>query len=142
MPARSGADYISRLREQPAEVWLGGERIKDVTTHPALRNGVHSLAALYDMQHDPALRETMTYRSPTGADPGGLSYTPPPARRTREPRREIMTKWPRGTGGMMGRPPDFLNASRMAMAPAGDYFGRNRPIFKDHIRRYYEYVRE
>src|SRR5262250_633104 len=58
MPARSGRDYIGRLREQPAEVWLGGERIKDITTHPALRNGVHSLAALYDMQHDPALRES------------------------------------------------------------------------------------
>ncbi len=38
MPARGGRDYITRLREQPAEVWLAGERVKDVTAHPALRN--------------------------------------------------------------------------------------------------------
>ena len=142
MPARSGADYITRLKEQPAEVWLGGERIKDVTTHPALRNGVHSLAALYDMQHDPALRETMTYRSPTSGDPVGLSFITPATPRDLERRRDMMTHWARATCGMMGRTPDFLNVSLMAMAAAGDYFGRNRPAFKDHIRRYYEHVRE
>src|SRR5215467_13643326 len=100
MPARSGADYISRLREKPAEVWLGGERIKDVTTHPALGNGVHSLAALYDMHHDPALLETMTYRSPTSGDPVGLSFITPSTRRDLEGRRDMMTHWARATCGM------------------------------------------
>ena len=142
MPARGGRDYITRLREQPAEVWLRGERVKDVTTHPALRNGVHSLAALYDMQHDPILRETMTYRSPTSGDPVGLSFITPQTTQDLECRREMMTHWARATCGMMGRTPDFLNVSLMAMAAAGDYFAQNRPAFKDHIRRYYEYVRE
>ena len=57
MPARTGQEYISGLKERPREVWLNGERVKDVTTHPGLRNGVRSVAALYDMQHDPGLRE-------------------------------------------------------------------------------------
>jgi 4-hydroxyphenylacetate 3-monooxygenase len=61
MPARTGAQYIAGLREQAAAVYLHGEKVQDVTTHPALRNGVHSLAALYDMQHDAAWREAMTY---------------------------------------------------------------------------------
>ena len=39
MPAKTGAQYVSRLSERPCEVWLRGERIEDVTTHPALRNG-------------------------------------------------------------------------------------------------------
>ena len=60
MPARTGQEYIKGLQEQPREIWLRGERIADVTTHPALCNGVHTLAALYDMQHDPALRQEMT----------------------------------------------------------------------------------
>jgi 4-hydroxyphenylacetate 3-monooxygenase len=130
------------LREQPAEVWLGGERIKDVTTHPALRNGVHSLAALYDMQHDPILRESMTYQSPTSGDEVGLSFITPQTPRDLERRRNMMAHWARATCGMMGRTPDFLNVSLMAMAAAGEYFAQNRPPFKDHIRRYYEYVRE
>ena len=138
MPARSGRDYITRLTEQPAEVWLRGERVKDVTTHPALRNGVHSLAALYDMQHDPSLRETMTYRSPTTGDQVGLSFITPQTTQDLERRRAMMTHWARATCGMMGRTPDFLNVSLMAMAAAGEYFARNRAVFKDHIRHYYE----
>ncbi len=50
MPARTGAQYIASLRDNPAEVWIRGERVKDVTTHPALKGGVKSAAALYDRQ--------------------------------------------------------------------------------------------
>src|SRR5205807_6232972 len=55
MPARTGEEYITGLRERAAEVHIGGEQVKDVTTHPAFRNGVRTVARLYDMQHDPAL---------------------------------------------------------------------------------------
>ena len=48
MPARTGREYIAGLREREREVWLRGERVKDVTTHPGLRNGVRAIAALYD----------------------------------------------------------------------------------------------
>ena len=53
MAARTGQEYIKGLQEQPREIWLQGERIDDVTTHPALRHGVETIAALYDMQHAP-----------------------------------------------------------------------------------------
>ncbi|MCH7745861.1 MAG: hypothetical protein IIC84_07310 [Chloroflexi bacterium] len=68
MPVRTGKEYIERLQEQGPEVYLHGERVKDVTTHPALRNGVRTLAHLYDMQHDPDLQDEMTYVSPTTGD--------------------------------------------------------------------------
>ena len=42
MPARTGAEYLQGLKERPTEVWLGSERIGDVTTHPALRRGARS----------------------------------------------------------------------------------------------------
>ena len=48
--ARRGAQVLQRLREQPPAIWYAGEQVKDVTTHPAFRGGVHSLAALYDLQ--------------------------------------------------------------------------------------------
>jgi 4-hydroxyphenylacetate 3-monooxygenase len=52
MPARTGEEYIAGLREQAAEVYICGEQVKDVTIHPAFRNGVRTIASLYDMQHD------------------------------------------------------------------------------------------
>jgi aromatic ring hydroxylase len=41
MPAGTGQGYIASLREQPLAVWIRGERVEDVTAHPALCNGVH-----------------------------------------------------------------------------------------------------
>ena len=78
MPARTGAEYITGLKNRPREVWIDGERVKDVTTHPALKNGVKSVAALYDMQHDAALREEMTFASPSTGDAVGLSFSGAP----------------------------------------------------------------
>ena len=102
MPARTGQEYITGLKERPREVWLNGERIKDVTTHPALCNGVESVAALYDMQHDPSLREEMTFASPSTGDPVGLSFMIPKTVDDLVRRREMMTRWAWASCGMMG----------------------------------------
>ena len=77
MPARTGEEYLCGLREQCRAVWIRGERVEDVTTHPAFRHGAQSVAALYDMQHDPALQDVMTYASPTTAARVGLSFITP-----------------------------------------------------------------
>src|SRR6516164_5579502 len=103
MPARTGRDYVKGLRDQQREIWLRGERVKDVTTHAELRNGVRAIASLYDMQCDPKLRDTMTYISPTTGDRVGLSFIVPRTREDLEKRRAMMLNWARTTCGMMGR---------------------------------------
>ena len=142
MPARTGQEYINGLKEHPREVWIDGERVEDVTTHPALCNGVKSVAALYDMQHDPELREEMTYASPTTDDPVGLSFMIPQTVEDLERRRNMMTRWAWASCGMMGRSPDFLNVIFAAWAGASDFFAQDRPEFKQNVSNYYEYIRE
>ena len=61
MPARTGRQYLTGLKEQERQVWLRGERVEDVTTHPGLASGARAIASLYDLQCDPKLREAMTY---------------------------------------------------------------------------------
>ncbi|MSQ05934.1 MAG: 4-hydroxyphenylacetate 3-monooxygenase, oxygenase component [Dehalococcoidia bacterium] len=142
MPARTGAQYLAGLREQPREVHLAGQRVADVTTFPGLAGGAKSVAALYDMQHDPALRDQMTYSSETTGEQVGLSFLTPRSKEDLARRRVMMSHWAHTSYGMMGRTPDFLNVSIMAMAAAGDYFGRNRPEFKTNIINYFQYIRE
>ena len=142
MPARTGQEYINGLKEHPREVWIDGERVDDVTIHPALRNGVKSVAALYDMQHDPELREEMNYASPTTGDPVGLSFMIPQTVEDLERRRNMMTRWAWASCGMMGRSPDFLNVIFAAWAGASDFFAQDRPEFKQNVSNYYEYIRE
>ena len=119
MPARTGADYLARLRENPGEIHLRGERVVDATAHPALRNGAHTLAKLYDLQHDPKFKDEMTYPSPTTGDPVGLSFIMPRTAEDLAKRGRMITNWARVTKGMMGRTPDFLNVALMSMAAAG-----------------------
>src|SRR6266852_9744352 len=144
MPARTGRQYLNGLREQEREVWLAGERVKDVTTHLGLKNGARAIAALYDMQCDPKFRDEMTYVSPTTGDPVGLSFIIPRTREDLEKRRVMMLNWARTTCGMMGRSPDFMNVTYAAWAGAADYFtqGLGRPEFAENMRAYYEYIRE
>ena len=142
MPARTGAEYIKGLQDQEREIWLRGERVKDVTTHPGLANGVRAIASLYDLQHDPALRDEMTYVSPTSRARVGLSFVIPRTKQELERRGAMMLRWARTTCGMMGRSPDFMNVTFAAWAAAGDYFARGRPQFGQNMRRYYEYISE
>jgi 4-hydroxyphenylacetate 3-monooxygenase len=58
---RTGEDYKASIRDGRA-VYMNGEKIKDVTVHPAFKPLVDIRARIYDMQHDPATRHLMTYR--------------------------------------------------------------------------------
>ncbi|MEJ0017181.1 MAG: 4-hydroxyphenylacetate 3-monooxygenase, oxygenase component [Acetobacteraceae bacterium] len=142
MPARTGRQYLNGLREQDCEVWIGGERVRDVTSHPGLAGGARAIASLYDMQCDPKYRDEMTYVSPTSGERVGLSFINPRTHAELESRRVMMLNWARTTCGMMGRSPDFMNVTLAAWGAAAEYFGQKRPEFADNIRRYYEYIRE
>ncbi|QBD77760.1 4-hydroxyphenylacetate 3-monooxygenase, oxygenase component [Ktedonosporobacter rubrisoli] len=142
MPARTGAEYIRDLRERQGEVWISGERIEDVTTHPATHHLVQSLAHLYDMQHDPAWRDILTYLSPTTNERVGMSFLQPQTCEDLQRRSTMMLAWARYSGGMMGRTPDYLNSSYMALSAASSYFAANRQEFAKNVCRYYEYIRE
>jgi 4-hydroxyphenylacetate 3-monooxygenase len=142
MPARNGRQYLDGLRAQERVLYMGGERVRDVTTHPGLASGARAVAALYDMQDEPELRAEMTYTSPTSGDPVGLSFIIPRTQDDLIRRRNMMLRWARATCGMMGRSPDFMNVTFAAWGAAADYFSRGRPEFGDNMRRYYELIRE
>ena len=57
---RTGKEHLERLRDART-VYIGSERVDDVTTHPAFRNAARTVAAIYDMKADPANRETMSF---------------------------------------------------------------------------------
>ena len=43
----TGEEYLKSLQDG-REIYIYGERVKDVTTHPAFRNAAASVAQLYD----------------------------------------------------------------------------------------------
>jgi 4-hydroxyphenylacetate 3-monooxygenase len=116
--------------------------VADPVEHPAFRNIARSVADLYDLQHDPAHRDEMTYASPATGDPVGLSFLMPRTHDDLVRVRTMMKRWADYSGGFMGRTPDYLNRALVGYASAAAYCAENDPRFGEHIRRYYEHVRE
>ena len=56
---RTGEQYRDSIRDG-REVYINGECVKDVTTHPAFKPIVDIRAKIYDMQHDEKTKAVMT----------------------------------------------------------------------------------
>jgi 4-hydroxyphenylacetate 3-monooxygenase len=143
MGARTGQEYIERLAQTRPTVEINGERIAGpVTEHPALSGIVSSYAELYDLQHDPDLRDVLTYESPTSGERVGTSFLVPKSAEDLERRRLGFRAWADHTLGILGRTGDYLNSSLMALSQAGDWFIQADAKFGQHVAAYYEKVRE
>lgn len=143
MGARTGAQYLAALNESQRDVRIHGERVtRGIADHPAFRGVTRSYAALFDAQHDPGLRDTLTYASPSSGERVATSFLQPRTAGDLTRRRAAMSAWARRSFGMLGRTGDYLNSALLAMAAASDWFGQVDPRFAANVRAYYEHVRE
>jgi 4-hydroxyphenylacetate 3-monooxygenase len=142
MGARTGQEFLDGLREQPREVYIEGELVRDVTEHRAFRNVLQSLAHLYDMQHEAETRDVLTYVSPDTGERVGTSFMMPRTHDDLLKRSRAMSIWAQYSHGMMGRTPDYISSSLMAFAGAQQYFGKNDPRFSANVEAYYRHARE
>jgi 4-hydroxyphenylacetate 3-monooxygenase len=138
---RTGAEYLAGLRDGRT-VWLNGERVPDVTAHPALRRTAQTVAALYDLQHDPALHDQMTFRSHDSGEPVALSYLVPQTVDDLLRRRRAVEIVAEHTNGMLGRSPDYVNIQVTAAASCHAVYGAREQRYADNIRAYHAHVRE
>ncbi len=138
MGIRSGTEVLAGLRDGRA-VFIDGERVVDVTRDPRFRGAARTVAALYDMQHQPEQRDTLTYSSPSTGERVGLSFIEPKSQDDLRRRREMVKCWHDSTLGMFGRAPDFLNVLISTFGSCAEAFG---PDYGPNMRAYYERARE
>jgi 4-hydroxyphenylacetate 3-monooxygenase len=136
---RSGAQYLEGLRDG-REVWIHGERVEDVTNHPGVSRGAHTLASFLDRQFDPALQDTLTYQD--GDNRCAMSFKVPKSVEDVKARGAAYSEWAKWSNGMFGRTPDYKNASIMAFSAAADFLAKDKPEFADNMRNYYSHVRD
>ena len=118
----TGAEYLESLKDG-REIWLYGERVKDVAAHPAFRNTARMIARLYDALHDPAQKEVLT--SPTGD--GGFThkfYLMPKTWQEQLAARDAIAAWARLSYGWLGRSPDYKAAVMAALQPNAAFYGK------------------
>ena len=129
----TGKEYLESLRDG-REVYVYGERVADVTTHPAFRNAARTLARLYDALHDEKSKDILTCPTDTGS--GGFTHKFFRVAKSREEliaQREAIAYWARMSYGWMGRTPDY-KASLMNTLGANFAFYNK---FADNAKRWY-----
>ncbi|MER7109348.1 4-hydroxyphenylacetate 3-hydroxylase N-terminal domain-containing protein [Streptomyces sp. NPDC000229] len=134
----TGEEYLDSLRDGRS-VYIHGERVSDVTEHPAFRNSARSIAQLYDALHDPEAKGVLSVPTDTGN--GGFTHpffkTARSAADLREA-RDAIVGWQRLVYGWMGRTPDYKAAFFGTLDAHADFYGP----FADNARSWYKRAQE
>src|SRR5436853_3379318 len=134
----TGDEYLESIRDN-REIWIYGERVKDVTTHPAFRNTVRMLARLYDALNDPARRDVLTTQTDTGnGDVTHPFYKGPKSIEDLFASRDAIAEWARVTYGWMGRAPDYKASFLATLGANADYY----EPYKENALFWYRHCQE
>lgn len=143
MPAINGKGYIERINQLKTDIWIDGTSVTgNISEHPSFKGVMKSQAALYDLQHDAALKDIMTYQSPLTGNQVGVSYLQPTTKADLAKRRVMVQHWAKSNQGMMGRSPDYMNTVVMALASSVNLLKGKENCFPNNVLSFYEYARE
>ncbi|WIY02235.1 4-hydroxyphenylacetate 3-hydroxylase N-terminal domain-containing protein [Amycolatopsis mongoliensis] len=135
----TGAEYLESLRDD-REIYLYGERVKDVTAHPAFHNPARMTARLYDALHDPRHRDVLTTATDAGGPDGYTHrfFTTPHSADDLVADQQAIAAWSRLSYGWMGRSPDYKAAFLGTLGANADFYNP----FADNARRWYRESQE
>lgn len=143
MPARHGSDYLKSIKEKQPTVFYDGKVVEDVTTHPAFRPAINTLARMYDLQWEDGYRDKLTYTLPENGDRVGISYMIPDSLEKLRRVREGATMIYDNMFGFFGRCYDYLNVwTGVFAAHANDFFGQPDPRFGENAVNYHKHCRD
>ncbi len=141
MPMRTGADYLGSLRDG-RQVFVDGERVKDVATHPAFREAARSVARLYDIAAAPENRELMTFQSPKTGEPVWNCFRIPNDHAGLRARRLFSETWAEASFGLMGRSPDHVASFFTGYAAVPGVFAAGGQKYADNLLAFFERMRD
>ena len=107
MGARTGEQFLERLRKTSRVVWLGNDRVDDVTAHPELAGAARTLAGVFDRQHQHA--DECLIADPETGEPVSISHMIPRSVEDLKRRNRGLIRISEATVGLMGRTPDYMN---------------------------------
>lgn len=134
---RTGAEYLASISEG-RDIWVNGERVKNVTTHPMFKPIVDIRARIYDMQWDAATREKMVYTE-NGEDYAvglKLPYTQDDWHAKRAATNAVLDD----VGGIVTRVGDETVGEMWSLYDGQDVLNEVDPQFSQNIRNHIDRV--
>src|ERR687897_130382 len=136
---RTGEEYRDSIRDG-REVWMSGERVADVTTHPMFKPLVDTRARIYDMAHDDATREIMTTVDPDSGERFAVGLQLPRSREDWQAKRRAVDTVMDDIGGVVTRVGDETVGEMWSLYDGQDVLNEIDSTFSENIRRHVDFA--
>ena len=132
---RTGEQYRESIRDG-REVWIGGERVKDVTEHPAFKPAVDARARIYDMAHEDATADLMSYVDDETGERNCVANKPPRTQADWWDKRRAVDGVLDEVRGVVTRVGDETVGEMWSLYDGQDVLAEVSPQFAENIRRH------
>jgi 4-hydroxyphenylacetate 3-monooxygenase len=134
---RTGQEYLDSLR-CGRDIWVDGERVKDVTTHPMFAPIVGVRARIYDMQHEAATQDVMTYVDEETGERHAVANKLPKTQQDWADKRNAVDAVLDEARGVVTRVGDETVGEMWSLYDGQGILNEVDPRFSENIRRHIE----
>ncbi len=135
---KTGKEHLEGLRDGRT-VYIGSEKVEDVTTHPAFRTAAQTVAGMYDAKRAPETLDTFSYEEE--GERYSMWYLRARSKDDLRRRMKCHKAIADMTYGMLGRSPDHVSGFVTGMATNPSAFDTETRQFGANLLAYYEHCR-
>jgi 4-hydroxyphenylacetate 3-monooxygenase len=132
---RTGEQYRDSIRDA-RQVWINGERVKDVTTHPMFKPIVDIRARIYDLAHEKATQDVMSYVDEKTGERNAVGLKLPYTQQDWHDKRLAVDTVLDDIGGIATRVGDETIGEMWSLYDGKDVLNEVDPRFADNIERH------
>lgn len=137
---RTGEEYIDSIRDG-REVWINGEKVKDVPSHPMFKPIVDIRARIYDLAHEQQTSEVMSYYDESIGEGCPIANKLPETKQDWRDKRIAVDTVLDDVGGVVTRVGDETVGEMWSLLDGQDVLNEIDSSFSEHITRAVEKVR-
>ena len=132
---RTGNEYRESLKDG-REVWIDGERVKDLSTHRAFKPIIDVRSRMYDMAHEAQFQEQLTYRDDETDELNTIYHKPPRTREDWYKKDMALDALIKDIGGIVIRVSDETVGEMWSLFDGQDVLNEVDPQFAKNIERH------
>jgi 4-hydroxyphenylacetate 3-monooxygenase len=136
---RTGQQYLDSIRDG-REVYIDGDLVKDVTRHPSFRPLIDIRARIYDMQHEAATRDILSFQA--DGERHAIANKLPRTEQDWWDKRRATDTVLEAIGGIVTRVGDETVGEMWSLFDGQDVLNEVDPRFSANIRRHIQAVLE
>jgi len=134
---RTGKQYLASIGDS-RQVYIDGERVRDLASHPMFKPLIDIRARIYDMQHEAATRDVLAYRD--GSDWHAVANKLPRTQEDWWQKRRATDAVLEDIGGIVTRVGDETVGEMWSLFDGQDMLNEVDPQFSANIRRHIDAV--